>query len=619
MNTLVALKIGPVSTILAASRRTRDLWFGSFLISEMSKAAARCLDECGWELIYPWSQQWDNPKIRSDKLSPIAIAKDANTGQLTQPPTEIFNVANVIVARGGAHKPADEAIKAARGAAIDCWSRWKKHAYDVAKSLVVKDRWEAQDDYVEVISASVAIDDNFKASFERLMRKIAGQEATRAFQAAPGHSAGIPKSSLDGRHDSVLIPSGERRVDVLKRKPELTLRLRLSPGEEVDALGVMRRAATGEAFPSVVRMAVDPWVRGVAKSDTDIRALQEIDKACCKLGQAAATSGRYFDASAFRHDGSVLFSGRRNAMINNEQDETNKNTLECINKKLAALYGDYGEPQPYYALLIADGDNAGKLREALSTFEEHRAFSGALTAFASTARQKLNLLGACTIFAAGEDVLALLPLDQAMDAARQVQACYTDHLKIIKSTASVSAGVVIAHCNEDLAEVLAFARTALQTAKAIEGKNALAVHLYTRGGAPIRLSEPWPRGLPERLTVWAQAYVMDAVTRSLGYSMHQLVPIYAGWDPNNYRAARELIKAEIGRMLQRKKVNQGACDQLLDAINCALALNAQDRADPAPLLRAFADELIVAARLATAIKQAATKATTEADLKEAVA
>lgn len=37
---LATLAIGPVQGFIAAARRSRDLWFGSYLLSEVSKAAA---------------------------------------------------------------------------------------------------------------------------------------------------------------------------------------------------------------------------------------------------------------------------------------------------------------------------------------------------------------------------------------------------------------------------------------------------------------------------------------------------------------------------------------------------------------------------------------------------
>ena len=50
---LLALSIGPVQGFIAAARRTRDLWFGSYILSEVSKAAAKALDDLKAELIFP--------------------------------------------------------------------------------------------------------------------------------------------------------------------------------------------------------------------------------------------------------------------------------------------------------------------------------------------------------------------------------------------------------------------------------------------------------------------------------------------------------------------------------------------------------------------------------------
>src|SRR4030081_2810088 len=45
----------PIQDFIAAARRTRDLWFGSWLLSELSKATAQSIArECGFEgLVFP--------------------------------------------------------------------------------------------------------------------------------------------------------------------------------------------------------------------------------------------------------------------------------------------------------------------------------------------------------------------------------------------------------------------------------------------------------------------------------------------------------------------------------------------------------------------------------------
>ena len=49
---LLAIALGPVQEFISAARRTRDLWFGSYLLSEISKATAKLVNEAGGILIF---------------------------------------------------------------------------------------------------------------------------------------------------------------------------------------------------------------------------------------------------------------------------------------------------------------------------------------------------------------------------------------------------------------------------------------------------------------------------------------------------------------------------------------------------------------------------------------
>ncbi|HTQ79571.1 MAG TPA: type III-B CRISPR-associated protein Cas10/Cmr2, partial [Thermoanaerobaculia bacterium] len=41
MAQILLITLGPVQDFIAAARRCRDLWFGSWLLSELSKATAQ--------------------------------------------------------------------------------------------------------------------------------------------------------------------------------------------------------------------------------------------------------------------------------------------------------------------------------------------------------------------------------------------------------------------------------------------------------------------------------------------------------------------------------------------------------------------------------------------------
>ena len=50
---LLLVMLGPVQEFIAQARRTRDLWFGSHLLSELSRRAARAMVDGGAQLVFP--------------------------------------------------------------------------------------------------------------------------------------------------------------------------------------------------------------------------------------------------------------------------------------------------------------------------------------------------------------------------------------------------------------------------------------------------------------------------------------------------------------------------------------------------------------------------------------
>ena len=60
MSHLLAISVGPVQEFIAAARRTRDLWFGSYLLSEISRAVAKAVENQGGKLIFPASSDAEN-------------------------------------------------------------------------------------------------------------------------------------------------------------------------------------------------------------------------------------------------------------------------------------------------------------------------------------------------------------------------------------------------------------------------------------------------------------------------------------------------------------------------------------------------------------------------------
>jgi CRISPR-associated protein Cmr2 len=76
------------------------------------------------------------------------------------------------------------------------------------------------------------------------------------------------------------------------------------------------------------------------------------------------------------------------------------------------------EPEPYLAVLVADGDKMGEALSALDLAGDHREFSQKLAEFADEAKNIVTNCNGVLVYAGGDDVLAFLPVDKCLDCAR---------------------------------------------------------------------------------------------------------------------------------------------------------------------------------------------------------
>lgn len=132
---VVILSIGPVQGFISAARRSRDLWSGSWLLSELSKACAKNL--------------YENPAIK------LIFPHIESTEQLKQ--NSDFSVGNKIQALVNAQS-LDELQQTIEQAEKDIQQRFLDEANVVLGKLASDDIrssiWKSQlNDYVEIQSA----------------------------------------------------------------------------------------------------------------------------------------------------------------------------------------------------------------------------------------------------------------------------------------------------------------------------------------------------------------------------------------------------------------------------------------------------------------------------------
>jgi len=371
---LFVISVGSVQDFISAARRTRDLWFGSHLLSEISKAAANAIAENHGELIFPAL------KAGSYDLRP----SDDETA---------FNVANIIVAElPESIKDPLEINRKARIAAKKIWLDYAAKTRDEVERLdggaIEPDIWDEQvndvdeetSDVIPIYSAWVTRSPDYQKDRKRLMRLLSGRKSIRDFNPPAGHRKLKPKSSLDGARESVLT----KNKDIRKK---LSLRLRLGNGEQLCAVGLTKRLGGGKVpFPSVVRVAADPWIRGVisyGKGAKDV--LDEIGYNCSGENGFSSGTGRLYKED-FGYDGQIFYRSRLNKLLrlNPDSDSSDDNLTDTdraklveIKKKVDLLQTsgkdcfDLGEPDPYLSILMADGDHMGRAISLINRLEDH--------------------------------------------------------------------------------------------------------------------------------------------------------------------------------------------------------------------------------------------------------
>jgi CRISPR-associated protein Cmr2 len=565
---LLVLAIGPVQEFIAAARRTRDLCFGSQLLSRLSNEAAESLRAHeGVELIFP------------------AVGTDPG------------NVANVILASvPGRWQPKDVAGAAQTAVKV----RWKTLANDSRKGhedWTRADIWDAQiSDVVEFYAAWLPLGESYRETRAQLMRLLAGRKALRDFIPAAG-VAGVPKSSLDGARESVIKDRKRSEMPTaLKRS------LRLSEGEHLDVVGWTKRVGGGRLnYPSLQRLSADPWLFGVAQANP--AAWRDFTSAATEL-KAEGSLGKIEWAryAHFPYEGSIAYETRHREFA--KETDASAPVLQRAQAALKQLYKQYGEPEGYLAVLAADGDRMGATIGALDSIDKHQKFSRDLSQFASAARRIVERHYGTLVFSGGDDVLAILPADLAIECARELHDSFGELMEQIGIAAgtrpTLSVGLAFGHAMDPMEDLLEYARAQERRAKRSEGDGAerdgLSVGVYPRSGAPTAIRQQWTEKPDEQLLEWADVLREGLVPQRAAYELRQLAREYSDWPPEKIDLVPAALLSDATRLLKRKRGESGAIDE--ERLEKLLA-----GADSPMELEKTAVRLLVARRVARAKEQ----------------
>lgn len=650
MSYLFLVTIGPVQEFIAAARRSRDLWFGSWLLSELSRTAASTIQAADPQatLIFPPSELISG----SDRT--------------------LANVANKILARVAA-PPSTLGSTVADAVKARLLALWNAEA--TQQRLKGPFDTEAADqqivDLIETLWVTVELPSD--AAYKRARRQIealmAARKATRDFRPVTWGRK-VPKSSIDGQREAVIPedaypPPGSSPA---ARKPyadALYRDYRAGPAERLSGVDLLKRHGSSGAssfFPSTADIAVRPLLERLSGRS---KAAQEWNAYLATIEQLA--QGRLREEHVNRdhallgpYDGGLLLESRLRELFDDraQREEASRALAEffhALNRVQAEVGATIPRPEPYYAILLADGDRMGATIDGQESIERHLELSRRMGRFATQARTIVDDHSGALIYAGGDDVLAFVPLHTLLACAAELHSAFgqiinprgdqtTPFQDDEGRVPTLSVGVAICHQIEPLSDALALARDAERAAKRVDGKDALAITLSKRSGADITISGKWSilaapsaqqtapggggaqtgtptsDGLDTELVAYVTMHRIDALPDGAAFQLRDLA------ERLTPRRGQPTLPApaalgEARRIIGRKQLRRGIASQLADQTRAQLFdalerttlglmsadaddLEAERRRAALAAIRALADQLIVARELAVAADHA---------------
>lgn len=502
--------LGPVQGFVAQARRTRDFWAGSFLLSWLSAIAMRSVEKQGGKILFPLMDDAFRRALDGEKDQKDRPIQGSVPNRFKAEVRDGFEPKRVVASVQQAWRDLGEDI-------------WKGDLKKLEGNAKAREIWEEQIKAFWDIQWAIVDDVETSNSIDRLKNWRTH---------LPPDQPGTKCMMMDGWREL----SGAERPgrngrsafwESLRDQKLTAIQSDLRDGEMLCAIAYVKRrfvryfpgfntklpdwTAHGwklpSGVPSVHYLAAAHWLARLIRQTKQDEALSSevwafhdaARKLTDKYGEWQTNIRCVQEANGHHKwealNGEVFFDtmleNRRLWRDSPDNDGPRVEQARALAKRLRRLgqQAKLDAVPPFYAVLLMDGDQLGV---QMSDPGNQDTISQALLTFTKGVPARVVKHNGFLIYAGGDDVLAILPVDDALDCAldlrRHYQACFEDSV----ISTSLSGAIEYAHVKMPLGKILGDAHPLLDdVAKDGHGRDAIACRVWKPGGRAVEWAMPW--------------------------------------------------------------------------------------------------------------------------------
>jgi len=558
---LLKVSIGPVQEFISEARKTRDLYMGSLLLSQITSESMRPIcDAYGPEaIIYPYMGDSSSHSVSIPNMYMAVIPKNDLNLTIKEMECHILGLWNNVVKEVSKKLPSG------------CTKEYEHWMRQIGNHFYMN--------WVAVPITSGELEKSYRPKVQDIQRFLDERKMTRTFDAWKGENA---QKCVQCAHREGM--SGDF-FSKLRRKKEFNTKIK--ENEILCGVCLLKRLVktknvninfTEPGFESVVDVSAGTFKQLINRNKTQEVVwdfLKDVNKIKSLLEEKTVDKIEELSGEWYYKDNlSIEFLQKEYGVDKSELlglSTKAQKTLDEVYKLIKRT------PSKYYAIVNMDGDDMGKVMSGKSlddntfTVDYHNTLSKTLAKTAATTSDLIKDKGnGLCVYSGGDDLLAFLPIEEFLPTINEARFSFSDEFKLIDETLTSSAGIVLLHYHDPLRRGLKEANDNVKKAKELfRQKDAFFITLRIFSGTVITWGSQWtiknfafkkdivdPIQVLDVVKTFVSFMTMDQKNRLSSNFVRDLMkelPVFYKWNKyySKWSFNSEMFKAEFKRLLKR--------------------------------------------------------------------